>query len=183
MTTAQDGGKVVSLTYRNPRKYTWYSFLLEVESTTGPSPNIRPNFNLLKSILVSDTNRHDRAIYTQAFWSVSTTAGYRTVHASSSAATVRFSYRTDAGYVFYRKVSVASFLSSLWRLINKTAVYIHEFLAKRLDVYQLSGSRSARFHERERTAIRIFCVVIILCHKFRKPSSSSLLFCSYFSLF
>jgi len=32
MTTAQDGGKVVSLTHRPtlpPRKYTWYSFLLE----------------------------------------------------------------------------------------------------------------------------------------------------------
>jgi len=31
MTTAQDGGKVVSLTDRpafSPRKYTWYSFLL-----------------------------------------------------------------------------------------------------------------------------------------------------------
>ena len=38
MTTAQDGGKVVSLTHRppfTPRKYTWYSFLLEVESTPG----------------------------------------------------------------------------------------------------------------------------------------------------
>jgi hypothetical protein len=33
MTTAQDGGKVVSLT---PRKYSWYSFLLEAESTPGP---------------------------------------------------------------------------------------------------------------------------------------------------
>jgi hypothetical protein len=32
MTAAQDGGKVVSLTHRppfTPRKYTWYSFLLE----------------------------------------------------------------------------------------------------------------------------------------------------------
>jgi len=32
MTTAQDGGKVVSLTHRlplPPRKYTWYSFLLK----------------------------------------------------------------------------------------------------------------------------------------------------------
>jgi len=32
MTTAQNGGKVVSLTHRPPlppRKYTWYSFLLE----------------------------------------------------------------------------------------------------------------------------------------------------------
>ena len=39
MTTAQDGGKVVSLTHRQllpPRKYTWYSFLLEAESTPGP---------------------------------------------------------------------------------------------------------------------------------------------------
>jgi hypothetical protein len=39
MTTAQDGGKVVSLTHRSPlllKKYTWYSFLLEAESTPGP---------------------------------------------------------------------------------------------------------------------------------------------------
>ena len=39
MTTAQDVGKVVSLTHRPPlppRKYTWYSFLLEAESTPGP---------------------------------------------------------------------------------------------------------------------------------------------------
>jgi hypothetical protein len=39
MTTAQDSGKVVSLTHRPPlppRKYTWYSFLLEAESTPGP---------------------------------------------------------------------------------------------------------------------------------------------------
>jgi len=38
MTTAQDGGKVVSLRHRPPvlpRKYTWYSFLLEAESTSG----------------------------------------------------------------------------------------------------------------------------------------------------
>ena len=36
MTTAQDGGKVVSLTHRpplHPRKCSWYSFLLEAEST------------------------------------------------------------------------------------------------------------------------------------------------------
>jgi len=36
MTTAYDGGKVVSLTHRPllpHRKYTWYSFLLEAEST------------------------------------------------------------------------------------------------------------------------------------------------------
>ena len=35
---AQDGGKVVSLTHRPPlppRKYCWYSFLLEAESTPG----------------------------------------------------------------------------------------------------------------------------------------------------
>ena len=35
-TVAQDGGKVVSLTHRplfTPRKYSWYSFLLEAEST------------------------------------------------------------------------------------------------------------------------------------------------------
>jgi len=39
MTTAQDGGMAVSLTHRPPlppRKYTWYSFLLEAESTPGP---------------------------------------------------------------------------------------------------------------------------------------------------
>ena len=38
-TTAQDGGKVVSLTHRllfTPRKYSWYSFLLEAESSPGP---------------------------------------------------------------------------------------------------------------------------------------------------
>ena len=39
MTKAQDGGKVVSLRHRPPlppRKYSWYSFLLEAESTPGP---------------------------------------------------------------------------------------------------------------------------------------------------
>ena len=39
VTTAQDGGKVVSLTHRplfTPKKYSWYSFLLETESTPGP---------------------------------------------------------------------------------------------------------------------------------------------------
>jgi len=39
VTMARDGGKVVSLTHRsllNPRKYSWYSFLLETESTPGP---------------------------------------------------------------------------------------------------------------------------------------------------
>jgi hypothetical protein len=37
--TAQDGGKVVNLKAPadfTPRKYTWYSFLLEAESTPGP---------------------------------------------------------------------------------------------------------------------------------------------------
>ena len=39
MTAAQDGGKVVSLTHRPPLppgNNTWYSFLLEAESTPGP---------------------------------------------------------------------------------------------------------------------------------------------------
>jgi len=39
VTMAQNGGKVVSLTYRplfTPRKFSWYSFLLEAESTPGP---------------------------------------------------------------------------------------------------------------------------------------------------
>jgi len=38
MTTAQDGGKVVSLTHRplfTPRKCSWYSFLSEAEATPG----------------------------------------------------------------------------------------------------------------------------------------------------
>ena len=38
VTMTQDDGKVVSLTHRplcTPRKYSWYSFLLEVESTPG----------------------------------------------------------------------------------------------------------------------------------------------------
>jgi hypothetical protein len=39
VTMAQDGGKVVSLRHRPPlapRKYSWYSFMLEVVSTPGP---------------------------------------------------------------------------------------------------------------------------------------------------
>jgi len=35
----QDGGKFVGFTHRplfTPRKYSWYSFLLEAESTPGP---------------------------------------------------------------------------------------------------------------------------------------------------
>jgi hypothetical protein len=39
MTMAQGGGNIVSLTHRShlpPRKYSWYSFLLEAESTPGP---------------------------------------------------------------------------------------------------------------------------------------------------
>ena len=38
MTTAQEGGKVGSLTHRPhllPRKFSWYSSLLEAESTPG----------------------------------------------------------------------------------------------------------------------------------------------------
>jgi hypothetical protein len=37
--SAREGGKAVSPTHRPPlssRKYSWYSFLLEAESTTGP---------------------------------------------------------------------------------------------------------------------------------------------------
>jgi len=39
VTVAQQGDKVVSLTDRSfftPRKYSWYSFPLEAESTPGP---------------------------------------------------------------------------------------------------------------------------------------------------
>jgi hypothetical protein len=39
MTTAQDGGRVVSLTHRPPllpRKYTWYSFILKADPTPEP---------------------------------------------------------------------------------------------------------------------------------------------------
>ena len=39
MTTAQEGGKVVSLyapAAFTPRKFSWYPFLLEAESTPGP---------------------------------------------------------------------------------------------------------------------------------------------------
>ena len=39
VTMAQDGGKVVSPRHRplfTPRKYSWYSFLLEAESAPGP---------------------------------------------------------------------------------------------------------------------------------------------------
>jgi hypothetical protein len=36
MTTAQDGGKPYAPAAFIPRKYTWYSFLLEAESTLGP---------------------------------------------------------------------------------------------------------------------------------------------------
>ena len=39
MTMAQDCGKVVNLMHRPPllpKKYTWYSFLLEADSTPGP---------------------------------------------------------------------------------------------------------------------------------------------------
>jgi len=39
MKMAQGGGKIVSFTHRphlTPRKFSWYSFLLEAESTPGP---------------------------------------------------------------------------------------------------------------------------------------------------
>jgi hypothetical protein len=36
MTTAQDGGKFVTPAAFTPREYTWYSFLLEAESTPRP---------------------------------------------------------------------------------------------------------------------------------------------------
>jgi len=39
VTMAQNGDKVVSLRHRlffTPRKYSWYSFLLEAELTPGP---------------------------------------------------------------------------------------------------------------------------------------------------
>jgi len=39
VTVTPDGGKVVRPTHQPPlppRKYSWYSFLLEAQSTTGP---------------------------------------------------------------------------------------------------------------------------------------------------
>jgi hypothetical protein len=36
MTKTQDGGKSYAPAAFTPRKYTWYSFLLEAESTPGP---------------------------------------------------------------------------------------------------------------------------------------------------
>ena len=39
VTMAQDGGKTVNLKHRPlfiPKKYSWYPFLLEAESTPGP---------------------------------------------------------------------------------------------------------------------------------------------------
>jgi hypothetical protein len=38
VTTAQDGGRLSALSTGrpHPRKYSWYSFLLETESTPGP---------------------------------------------------------------------------------------------------------------------------------------------------
>jgi len=39
VTVAQVGGKAVSLTHRplfTPRKYSWYTFLVEAESNPGP---------------------------------------------------------------------------------------------------------------------------------------------------
>ena len=50
MTTAQDGGKVVSLTQAafTPRKYSRYSFLLEAETTPGPQCD-RKDFMSMKN--------------------------------------------------------------------------------------------------------------------------------------
>ena len=56
MITVQDGGKVVSLTHRPPlptRKCSWYSFLLEAESTPGPQCG-RKEFMSMKNS--NDTN-------------------------------------------------------------------------------------------------------------------------------
>jgi hypothetical protein len=36
MTKAQDGGQPYTPVAFTPRKYTWYSFLLEADSTPGP---------------------------------------------------------------------------------------------------------------------------------------------------
>jgi len=36
VTTAQDGGQPYAPAAFTPRKYSWYSFLLEAESTPGP---------------------------------------------------------------------------------------------------------------------------------------------------
>ena len=59
MTTAQDGGKVVSLTHRPslpPRKCSWYSFLLEAESTPGPQCD-RKDFMSMKNPNDTSWNR------------------------------------------------------------------------------------------------------------------------------
>jgi hypothetical protein len=51
VTTAQDGGKVVSLTHRplfTPRKYSWYSSLFEAGSNPGPQCN-RKDFMSMKN--------------------------------------------------------------------------------------------------------------------------------------
>ena len=48
VTMAQDGGKVVSLTHRqvfSPRKSSWYSFLLDAESTPRPKCNRKDYVN------------------------------------------------------------------------------------------------------------------------------------------
>jgi len=53
VTTAQDDGKVVSLTHWplfTPRKYSRYSFLLEAESTPGPQRD-RKDFMSMKNPL------------------------------------------------------------------------------------------------------------------------------------
>ena len=63
MTTAQDGGKAVGLTQRPSlpsRKCTWYSFLLEAESTPGPLCD-RKDFMSMKNS--SDTSGIEPATF------------------------------------------------------------------------------------------------------------------------
>jgi len=54
MTTAQDGGRLSALCTGRlyPRKYPWYSFLLEAESTPGPLCD-RKDFMSMKNPLTS----------------------------------------------------------------------------------------------------------------------------------
>ena len=54
VTIARDGGKVVSITHRplfTPRKYSWYSFLLEAESTPGPHCDQKDFISMKNSLI------------------------------------------------------------------------------------------------------------------------------------
>ena len=56
MTTAHDGSKVVSLTHLPPlptRKCSWYSFLLEAESTPGPQYDRKDYMSMKNSNVTS----------------------------------------------------------------------------------------------------------------------------------